>query len=187
MTNKELYNLSTDKMLKMTKQELIKSLRKVAPTINKKYDTLAKYDTPAYRQLKESGGKLSFNSNSTLSQLRKEFVRAQKFGKARTNTIKGFKDLQVQLYGNFSDKLDNDDKKRIWEIYRKLENTDTYMIRYKGSDYIIEQIIKHVTNGKSDDDVLSEMEIQFEKEYEESSSPWDIDLDMEDEDFNPFE
>ena len=125
-TIKQLLDLDVSDWMKFKKQDMLKALKTLEKQTSTRYKNVSKYSTPAYNYLKESGGELNFSGKDSLNKLRNDFKRSTKFLKSKTSLVKGYKELEKKLYGEFSGKLTDTDKSKIWEIYRKIEQGDLH-------------------------------------------------------------
>lgn len=177
----KIMQLDIDDIMKMTKKELLPIVKTIGKSANYRAKQVKRYDTPAYRLFEDSGGKIDVYGKTPLSQLRKDFKRGTKFLKSKTSTVKGYKELQNKLYGQFGNKLTDEDKSKIWEIYRKIEEGDYVGNKMYGSSETLKDIITLYNMGKNDEEIIENMFLKLQDNYEESELPWD---EFED---NPFD
>lgn len=155
----------------MNEKELKKSVQELQKVVNKRYDTLKKYNSPAYESLKESGGKIATKGKG-LNQLRNEFKRARNFLQSKTSTVSGYFELQEKLYGKLEfDKerdLTDEEKKAFWKAYRKMNEENPAAINRYGSTHLIEDTLsKYKSNDE--DYILEQMREDLKEFYEKQN------------------
>lgn len=173
-TIKQLLDLDVSDWMKFNKNDMLKALKTLDKQVTLRYNNVSKYNTPAYNYLKESGGNLNLSNTDTLNKLRNDFKRTTKFLKSKTSLVKGYKELEKKLYGEFSGKLTDLDKSKIWEIYRKIEQGDLHGTKLYGSDKAVQDVINMYYGNMSEEDIIQTMFDKFEENYEESEMPWEF-------------
>lgn len=173
LTIKSLLSLDVEDWMKFNKQQMFKALKKLEKQTNTRYKNTKKYNTPAYNMLLKSGGDLNVSAEDSLAKMRKDFKRATKFLSSKTSTIKGYKDMEKKIYGSYSGKLTNEDKKLIWETYRKIEEGDLVGVKLYGSDKLLTDVINKFNSNIPLEQIIDEAFSEFKDIYENTESPWD--------------
>ena len=156
----EIRDLSLTKIMSMSREELASATRVLVRESNKRLTNMRKrgLTTPATAYIKKHGGKFSLKTRrgreKNVAELREEFQRAKGFLESETSTVRGFraweKKVSETLKANAGidyNSLNETQKRRFWQAYAKLEETDqanVYGGNYRSS---VKEIYDAVKSG----------------------------------------
>lgn len=168
---------------KMKRDELAKQLQPTIDAANKRLKRLEGLKTlsPALNSVMESGGKFSIKGKSR-NQVLKETSRAIAFINMKTSTVSGAKQFERNFLAKLSNKakdITNDQRKVLFDSFRKLEQISPVGLNIYGSDRLIRMLADEVT-----DDTYS-FEVTMQKALKELESKY-VQFMKEQDDLNPF-
>ena len=186
-TTKQLLNIDIQDFENLSRAELAQAVQKLGKTVNRRVKNLEskKMKTKASRALSRSGGKITTKGKSK-SQLKKEFIRAQSFLKARSSTVSGAKKIRSNVKKTLSTHGVNATDR---ELDRAMNIVDKLMERNPNIKYpleVLEQVIDEMRgDGGTMNDIINRLEEQWELEYENeqrdrtdfsNAFDWDFDI-----------
>lgn len=155
---------------KLNKKELSKIVQQLSRTVNRRFVSLEKQGgiSPAYKSLQKSGGRIT-TKGKDINELRHEYVRAKNFLSLKTSSLKGFKQVNLELANRLGfSKLSQSQIDRLWEAYNKLDEVHYNDTRKQyGSEQIQQDIINMVVKGSTPDDIVDTLLNQMTQRYEE--------------------
>lgn len=169
MTTQELLNLSGVEISKLKKSELRKIVQTLVSTSNKRLKRLQQkgISTPASRYAEKSG-KFS-TKGKNMNQLRAEFIRLKEFLQAKTSTLRGYnrfkKDVQKKLLEK-GIKIKQENLENIFSIYEKMKDINPSVAERNLKYVTLEEINEMVTDGQSEDEILSKLNENLSELYE---------------------
>lgn len=175
---------------KMKRDEFIKQIQPTIDAANKRVKRLQELKTlsPALNSVLESGGRFSIKGKSR-NEILKEASRAIAFINMKTSTVSGAKDFEARFQAKLSNRakgvITNDQRKALWDGFRKLQQISKVGLNVYGSDRLIRMLADEVVeyNIAQDTEDLGALVTKYEKilkrEYEEYMSEYD--------DLNPFD
>lgn len=168
---------------KMKRDELAKQLQPTIDAANKRLKRLEGLKTlsPALNSVMESGGKFSIKGKNR-NKVLKEASRAIAFINMKTSTVSGAKQFERNFLAKLSNKakdITNDQRKVLFDSFRKLEQISPVGLNIYGSDRLIRMLADEVT-----DDTYS-FEVTMQKALKELESKY-VQFMKEQDDLNPF-
>jgi len=171
----ELANIDINKISKMSRRDLAKTVSALASVGDKRIKRFnanqAKHggaDSPAIAQNKKNGGNFSV-AGKTVNQLRAEFRRVSNFLNAKTSTAKGWKDTKREFKDrlNFQG-LDDDRIDEFWSAYAKLQELNQGFLSSKDFDSLqLQKFIRDEMNaGGNEETVLNNALTMMENMYD---------------------
>lgn len=168
---------------KMKRDELAKQLQPTIDAANKRLKRLEGLKTlsPALNSVMESGGKFSIRGKSR-NEVLKEASRAIAFINMKTSTVSGTKQFEKGFAAKLSNKakdITNDQRKVLFDSFRKLQQISPVGLNIYGSDRLIRMLADEVTDTKYSFEVTMQKALkELEQEYEQFM--------QEQDDLNPF-
>lgn len=168
---------------KMKRDELAKQLQPTIDAANKRLKRLEGLKTlsPALNSVMESGGKFSIKGKSR-NEVLKEASRAIAFINMKTSTVSGTKQFEKGFAAKLSNKakdITNDQRKVLFDSFRKLQQISPVGLNIYGSDRLIRMLADEVTDSKYSFEVTMQKALkELESEYEQFM--------QEQDDLNPF-
>lgn len=168
---------------KMKRDELAKQLQPTIDAANKRLKRLEGLKTlsPALNSVMESGGKFSIRGKSR-NEVLKEASRAIAFINMKTSTVSGAKQFEKGFAAKLSNKakdITNDQRKVLFDSFRKLQQISPVGLNIYGSDRLIRMLADEVTDNKYSFEVTMQKALkELESEYEQFM--------QEQDDLNPF-
>lgn len=168
---------------KMKRDELAKQLQPTIDAANKRLKRLEGLKTlsPALNSVMESGGKFSIRGKSR-NEVLKEASRAIAFINMKTSTVSGTKQFEKGFAAKLSNKakdITNDQRKVLFDSFRKLQQISPVGLNIYGSDRLIRMLADEVTDNKYSFEVTMQKALkELESEYEQFM--------QEQDDLNPF-
>lgn len=168
---------------KMKRDELAKQLQPTIDAANKRLKRLEGLKTlsPALNSVMESGGKFSIRGKSR-NEVLKEASRAIAFINMKTSTVSGTKQFEKGFAAKLSNKakdITNDQRKVLFDSFRKLQQVSPVGLNIYGSDRLIRMLADEVTDTKYSFEVTMQKALkELEQEYEQFM--------QEQDDLNPF-
>lgn len=133
----EIRDIPLSKIMSMSRNDLAMVTRALVRESNKRLTNMRKrgLTTPATAYIKKHGGKFSLKTRrgreKNVAELREEFQRAKGFLESETSTIKGFREWETKVAATLKtnagidyNSLTETQKRRFWQAYAKLEETD---------------------------------------------------------------
>ena len=168
---------------KMKRDELAKQLQPTIDAANKRLKRLEGLKTlsPALNSVMESGGKFSIRGKNR-NEVLKEASRAIAFINMKTSTVSGSKQFEKGFAAKLSNKakdITNDQRKVLFDSFRKLQQISPVGLNIYGSDRLIRMLADEVTDTKYSFEVTMQKALkELEQEYEQFM--------QEQDDLNPF-
>ena len=168
---------------KMKRDELAKQLQPTIDAANKRLKRLEGLKTlsPALNSVMESGGKFSIRGKNR-NEVLKEASRAIAFINMKTSTVSGTKQFEKGFAAKLSNKakdITNDQRKVLFDSFRKLQQISPVGLNIYGSDRLIRMLADEVTDTKYSFEVTMQKALkELEQEYEQFM--------QEQDDLNPF-
>lgn len=169
---------------KMKRDELAKQLQPTIDAANKRLKRLEGMETlsPALNSVMESGGKFSIKGKSR-NDLLKEASRAIAFINMKTSTVSGAKQFEKGFAAKLSNKaqgITNDQRKLLFDSFRKLQQISPVGLNVYGSDRLIRMLADEVTDDNYSFEATMQKALkELESEYEQ--------YQMNNDDMNPFD
>ena len=169
---------------KMKRDELAKQLQPTIDAANKRIQRLQAMKTlsPALNSVMESGGKFSLKGKSR-NEILKEASRAIAFINMKTSTVSGAKQFEKGFAAKLSNKakdITNEQRKVLFDIFRKLQQISPVGLNVYGSDRLIRMLADEVVDENYNfNDTMQKALKQLEDEYEQ--------FQMDNDDMNPFD
>lgn len=174
----------------MKRDAFRKAVQSTIDAANKRLKRLESLEllSPALNSVRESGGKFTLRDKDR-NALIKEASRAIAFINMKTSTIKGARDFEAQFQAKLSNKakgvITNDQRKVLWDGFRKLQQVSKVGLNIYGSDRLVrmlaDEVIEHNIEQDTEDmgALIAKYEKILEKEYEKFMKDYD--------DLNPFD
>ena len=170
-----------DNFTSMKRGELAKELQPTIDAANKRLKRLQGLETlsPALSSVMESGGRFSIKGK-TRNEVIKEASRAIAFINMRTSTVSGAKAFEKNFAAKLSNKsknITNDQRKTLFDAFRKLQQISPVGLNIYGSDRLIRMLADEVVDEKySFETTMNKALKELEREYEQFMQEYD-DLD----------
>ena len=133
----DVLNMPLNKIMSMSREDLATYTRALVRESNKRLSNMKKrgITTPATVFIKKHGGKFSLKTRKgrqkNVAELREEFQRAKGFIESETSTVRGFRSWETKVADTLKtnagidyNSLTETQKRRFWQVYAKLEETD---------------------------------------------------------------
>ena len=133
----DILNTPLNKIMSMSREDLATYTRALVRESNKRLTNMKKrgITTPATAFIKKHGGKFSLRTRKgrekNVAELREEFQRAKGFIESETSTVRGFRGWETKVADTLKtnagidyNSLTETQKRRFWQVYAKLEETD---------------------------------------------------------------
>ena len=163
---------------KMKRDEFVKKLQPTIDAANKRLKRLENMKTlsPALNSVMESGGKFSLKGKDRNAAI-KEASRAITFINMKTSTISGAKQFEQSFQKKLSNKaqgITNDQRKLLFDSFRKLEQISPVGLNIYGSDRLIRLLADEVVDEKYDfNNAMNKALNELTKAYEDYQSEYD--------------
>lgn len=170
-----------DNFTSMKRNELAKQLQPTIDAANKRIKRLQSMETlsPALSSVMENGGKFSLKGK-TRNEVLKEASRAVAFINMRTSTVSGAKAFENNFAAKLSNKsknITNDQRKLLFDSFRKLQQISPVGLNIYGSDRLVRMLADEVVDEKySFETTMQKALNELTKAYEDFQSEYD-DLD----------
>ena len=172
---------------KMKRNEFVKAIQPTIDAANKRIKRLENNKTlsPALNSVMESGGKFTLKGKSR-NEVLKEASRAIAFMNMQTSTLSGAKKFENNFSKKLSNKsknITNEQRKILFDSFRKLEQISPMGLNLYGSDRLIRMLGDEVVDSKFDfnttmQKALKELELEYEKKQQEYMNDlediWDL-------------
>lgn len=172
-----------DNFASMKREDLIAQMQPTIDAANKRLKRLEGLKTlsPALNSVMESGGKFSIRGKNR-NEVLKEASRAIAFINMKTSTVSGAKQFEKGFAAKLSNKakdITNDQRKVLFDSFRKLQQVSPVGLNIYGSDRLIRMLADEVTDTKYSFEVTMQKALkELEQEYEQFM--------QEQDDLNPF-
>lgn len=169
---------------KMKRDEFVKQMQPTIDAANKRIKRLQSMKTlsPALNSVMESGGKFSLKGKSR-NEVLKEASRAIAFMNMKTSTVSGAKEFEKGFAAKLSNKskdITNEQRKVLFDTFRKLQQISPVGLNIYGSDRLIRMLADEVTDENySFESTMQKALNELESEYEQ--------FQMDNDDMNPFD
>lgn len=177
----DVLNMPLNKIMSMSREDLATYTRALVRESNKRLSNMKKRGiiTPATAFIKKHGGKFTLKTRKgrqkNVAELREEFQRAKGFIESETSTVRGFRAWETKVADTLKtnagidyNSLTETQKRRFWQVYAKLEETDqanVYGGNYRTS---VKEIYDAVKSGLRKKDIDSFV-IELNKNIYEST------------------
>ena len=171
-----------DNFTSMKRDELVKQMQPTIDAANKRIKRLQGMETlsPALSSVMENGsGKFSLKGK-TRNEVIKEASRAIAFINMKTSTVSGAKQFENNFAAKLSNKsknITNDQRKLLFDSFRKLQQISPVGLNIYGSDRLVRMLADEVVDEKySFENTMNKALNELTKAYEDFQSEYD-DLD----------
>ena len=169
---------------KMRRDELVKQMQPTIDAANKRIKRLQGMKTlsPALNAVMDNGGKFSLKGKSR-NEVLKEASRAIAFINMKTSTVSGTKQFERGFAAKLSNKaqnITNDQRKVLFDSFRKLEQISPVGLNVYGSDRLVRMLADEIVDEKFSFEGLMHKALEdLQDEYEK--------FQMENDKMNPFD
>ena len=169
----DVLNMPLSKIMSMSREDLATYTRVLVRESNKRLTNMRKrkLTTPATAFIKKHGGKFSLKTRKgrqkNVAEWREEFQRAKGFLESETSTVRGFRNWETKVANTLKtnagidyNSLTETQKRRFWQVYAKLEETDqanVYGGNYRTSVREIYDAVKSGLRKKDIDSFVIEL------------------------------
>ena len=168
----------------MKRDELAKAMQPTIDAANKRLKRLQGMNTlsPALNAVMENGGNFSLRGKNR-NEVLKEASRAISFINMKTSTVSGAKSFEANFARKLSNKsqnISNDQRKVLFDAFRKLEQMSPVGLNVYGSDKLVRMLADEVVDEKfSFEQTMQRALNELNREYEQ--------FQRENDDLNPFD
>lgn len=176
---KDFLDITPQAINKLSTEELRAVVARLNKVESKRVKNLEKYglNTQAVRALNDAGGITRASRDMTRQQLLHEYKRAKSFLLSETSTVAGAKSFLTDISDRVgADRpLSKDEIERLYDIVnRHKEETQSLLAYVKGNSKAVEykyslkvqnKVWDMMDAGASDDEILKELNIMSEAEY----------------------
>jgi len=172
-----------DNFASMKRKDLIVEMQPTIDAANKRLKRLNAMETlsPALNSVLQSGGKFSLKGK-TRNEILKEASRALSFVNMKTSTVAGAKQFEKNFVAKLSNKsknITNDQRKTLFDSFRKLQQISPVGLNVYGSERLVRMLADEVVDENySFEDTMNKALKELEREYEQFM--------QEQEDLDPF-
>lgn len=172
-----------DNFSSMKRKDLIAEMQPTIDAANKRLKRLQGLETlsPALNSALQSGGKFSIKGK-TRNEIIKESSRALAFINMKTSTVSGAKQFEKNFAAKLSNKsknITNDQRKTLFDSFRKLEQISPVGLNIYGSERLVRMLADEVVDENySFESTMNKALKELESEYEQFM--------QEQDDLNPF-
>lgn len=172
-----------DNFSSMKRKDLIAEMQPTIDAANKRLKRLQGLETlsPALNSALQSGGKFSIKGK-TRNEIIKESSRALAFINMKTSTVSGAKQFEKNFAAKLSNKsknITNDQRKTLFDSFRKLEQISPVGLNIYGSERLVRMLADEVVDENySFETTMNKALKELESEYEQFM--------QEQDDLNPF-
>lgn len=172
-----------DNFSSMKRKDLIAEMQPTIDAANKRLKRLQGLETlsPALNSALQSGGKFSIKGK-TRNEIIKESSRALAFINMKTSTVSGAKQFEKNFAAKLSNKsknITNDQRKTLFDSFRKLEQISPVGLNIYGSERLVRMLADEVVDENySFETSMNKALKELESEYEQFM--------QEQDDLNPF-
>lgn len=167
----------------LSRKELYKLAKPTIDAANKRLVRLGQSGllSPAYYNAMDNGGKFT-TKGLDRNELLKETSRAISFMNMKTSTIKGAREYENSINAKLSNNgrgLSNEQKKIIWDGFRKLEQVSPIGLNIYGSDRLLLLLSEELVSNDTPFDELFEKALsELNESYENSIKEMENDIDI---------
>ena len=171
-----------DNFTSMKRDELVKQMQPTIDAANKRLKRLQGLETlsPALSSVMESGSGRFSLKGKTRNEVIKEASRAIAFINMKTSTVSGAKQFENNFAAKLSNKsknITNDQRKILFDSFRKLQQISPVGLNIYGSDRLVRMLADEVVDEKYDfETTMNKALNELTKAYEDFQSEYD-DLD----------
>lgn len=165
-----------DNFSTMSRKDLVAEMQPTIDAANKRLKRLQGMETlsPALNSVMQSGGKFSIKGK-TRNEILKETSRALSFINMKTSTVMGAKQFEKNFAAKLSNKsknITNDQRKTLFDSFRKLQQISPVGLNIYGSERLIRMLADEVVDEnysfeETMDKALKELEREYEQFMEE--------------------
>ena len=154
----------------MTREQLVNVIQPTIDAANKRLKRLEGMKTlsPALLHVQKNGGKFSLKGKNRNQVLRESF-RAIEFINYKTSTVSGAKEYERNFARKLSKKsqdITNEQRKVLFEAFKKIEDMDPLGKSYYGSDNLVRMLADEVVDNKlTFDEMLDKGLKELDKAY----------------------
>lgn len=191
LTVDEIMSMDTNSM---GKKDLQKVATRLMSAANKRLKRLSQSEagrnSPAFKAAEARGGKFSVKGKN-LQQLKQEFANMRNFMGRKTSSLSGWskvrREKKAELEGRAGHAVSKSVEKKFWDVYGKVAETDQgkAATAMKSSEQLQKAVLEQVEQGKSEEDILNDLDQTFTEMYEEMQDDFEsgdiFDPDWEDE------
>ena len=166
----------TDNFSTMRRKDLIAEMQPTIDAANKRLKRLQEMETlsPALNSVMQSGGKFSIKGK-TRNEILKEASRALAFINMKTSTVMGAKQFEKNFVAKLSNKsknISNDQRKTLFDSFRKLQQISPVGLNIYGSERLVRMLADEVVDENYSfeatmDKALKELEREYEQFMQE--------------------
>lgn len=168
----DIKDMSLSKLMSLSRNELAQATRALVRESNKRLTVAKKrgLKTPATVFIEKHGGRFSVGDKD-IAQLREEFQRAKGFLESETSTVSGFRKWESKVAATLEknagidyNALTETQKRRFWQVYSKLEETDqanVYGGNYRTSVREIYDAVKSGLRKRDIDTFVTDLNAQI--------------------------
>lgn len=160
---KDILNLSSQDVAKMTRKELAKTVSQLASAGNKRLRRLEKIPMGTESRAYQSAIKVgNFSvSGKNQGQLQQEFKRVSNFLKAKTSSVSGWRRERKKVIERIGGEFPSEEsEKDFWKAYREIASSERALHNAYGSDMTQRYLHNELNNNRR----LSEREKQLFRE-----------------------
>ena len=165
-----------DNFATMKRKDLIEQIQPTIDAANKRLKRLQGMETlsPALNSVMQSGGKFTIKGK-TRNEVLKEASRAISFVNMKTSTVSGAKQFEKNFAAKLSNKsknITNDQRKTLFDSFRKLEQISPVGLNIYGSERLVRMLADEVVDENYSfeatmDKALKELEHEYEQFMQE--------------------
>ena len=167
----QVKDMPLSEVMSLSHAELIKATRTLTSAANRRITTAKKkkIKTPSITYAMKHGGRFSVRYKKgkhkgeykNVQQLREEFQRAKQFLESETSTVKGYRKWETKMARTLAkqgidyNSLTENQKKRFWEAFSKVEELDEANTLKGSANYraVVNEIYQAVKGGMKKRDV----------------------------------
>ena len=195
-------DMPLNEVMSLSHTELIKATRTLTSAANRRLTTMKKkgIKSPSTEYIKRHGGRFSLRYKrgkhkgeyKNVAQLREEFQRAKAFLESETSTVKGYRRWENKMAKTLAkqgidyNSLTETQKRRFWQAFSKVEETDEANTLKGSANYriTVNEVFEAVKGGLKQSDIDEFAKNLNDRLYRESTKDFFGSLTLSD---NPFE
>ena len=188
---KDILNMDWSDLNAFTNKELKQITSRLVSAANKRVRRLEGSSlgtsSMAYQSVERRGRMFSVKGKN-VNQVRNEFKLASNFLKMKTSTVSGWKQYQKDVAKKMKsasgidiNKWSDDNKSKMWKVYRKFEEQHGGEFKKGDSDRIIQYLMETLdkTETMSEDELLNSINDEWESMYEDQDEDMDDYFDLD--------
>ena len=188
---KDILNMDWSDLNAFTNKELKQITSRLVSAANKRVRRLEGSSlgtsSMAYQSVERRGRMFSVKGKN-VNQVRNEFKLASNFLKMKTSTVSGWKSYQKDVATKMKsasgidiNKWSDDNKSKMWKVYRKFEEQHGGEFKKGDSDRIIQYLLETLdkTETMSEDELLNSINDEWESMYEDQDEDMDDYFDLD--------